>query len=1340
MKIDVKKLGAILFVIFHTLNGYSDHQTLEFRKVSPKGGLTFGSIHQITEDAHGFLWFGSHHGLFRYDTETIQKFVHIPNNSKSIPSNYITSITKDPKGSLWFASNNGICYYNEPRENFERCTFYNSNKESLPNNILQIISNDSNSLWILSDRKLAVANTATRTFKWVDVYPDDHLVSYIYLDDNKRLWVKSTKGMVYWSDAPYAIFNQFGEILDQPVQTMLFSKNRLWIGYESYGAECYDIYGTLIGSYGTGRSKEFDIKSNRVRKITEDQEGRIWFGTYNGIAILDQGQITFHTKKNTRGLMHTSIYDIFTDSKKGIWISTWSGTISYANPYDNTFEHIHTDLGLSNNVVSSIAEINGLVWIGTEGGGLNSYNPHTNQFIKHTLNPNLNDDQNIKTLEIDNNNALWVGTFNDGLWVIRSFDKNGHPHKPEKVLQGGFYHLKKEGDFIWAASYFMGLYKIDTETYEYENFRGDADSPNTVHTNHLRTLLIDSNGGLWVGTQIGLNYRKNPDGEFVRFLPNPMDSLSLGGSQIYSIFEDSQKRIWIGTSYGLSRFNAQSNTFTNFTPNEGIPGYEIYGITEDRKNHLWISTDKGIAEFDPQKMTYRNFTEADGLQGNQFNPGSVYHSALGKAYFGGPNGLTIFNPDHIKVNTIAPKAKVVEILINNQLQIPSNTQSIVSESILTVDQFHLEHDQNSITFHFVANNYLSPQKNKFSYRLLNYDDNWIDAGSHKSATYTKIPPGHYIFQVKAANNDGIWNLEPAEIAFTIGSPWWQRWYSYLVYLLMAVSLTYYIQRERLIKQRLLHDVYLEKINSQSEKELNNSKLTFFTNISHEIKTPLSLILSPLDFILNKRNDDQELVDVLKTIKRNANRLKHLLHQVIDIRRIDADKLDFAPGMYNLIDIIHEINSCFSLEATEREIDFQFETEFDAFTTSIDPDKFDKIIFNLLTNAFKFVPDQGEVNVLMVKSHEEKPFLIGCPIDGDYIEIRIFNSNSYIPEDEFKAVFERFYQGKGNKKRGTGIGLHMVKEYVLLHNGQIDLSSDQNKGTCFTIRFPLNLHNLSSIKTENPKIAPEKLTNTKNASNTSQQLQDGNRALILIIEDNTELRIFLRKSLSNNYAVATASNGKRGYEQALELNPDLIISDVMMPEMNGLELCLRIKEDVNTSHIPVILLTALSAEEHQIEGYRKGADAYIAKPFSEKLLCSQIENLLLNRQKLKERLLDPESTLTDGELRNNDLKLITRAISIVEEHFLDTNFTVEILAEKLHMSRTSLHRKLRAHTDQSATEFIRFVRLKKALKMLKSGNYSIDEVSYIVGFNTPSYFSQSFKKQFGKSPKEYLGQK
>lgn len=1333
----VKKGAVLFFLMLICCVAQGESLSLEFRQVSPKGGFTFGSVYQITEDAHGFIWFGSHQGLFRYDTESFEKFVHVPTDSTSIPSNYVTSISKDQNQKLWISTDRGICFYNEQKANFERCHFYNGEGQELRSNILNLLSVSTEKLFILCDRNLSrtlyVANPETHRFDSVEVAPNDNFVHFIHKDTNNRLWLQSSMGNIYWSDSPYATFHFFGQASEKTIISMLYSHDKLWIGYEWEGVECYGNSGTLIAKYGIGNANgQYDIRSNRVRKIYEDGEGRIWFGTYNGIVVLEEGQFRFFNMKNTPGLLHSSIFDIFTDRNGGIWVGTWAGTLSYSNPYDNLFEYVSTDDGLSDNVVSSVAELNGKLWIGTERGGLNAYDIQTGKITKYLLNRSFADEQNIKSLLVDSNKALWVGTFNDGLWVIRDFDSNGNPLNPKKVLQGGFYDLEEDGSQILAATYFHGLYKIDGRTFESANYEGNTEDSLTVSSSQLRNLLLDSKGNLWIGSQEGLNLKRKNSDVFVRFFSNSADTTSLSGNQVYCIFEDHAQQVWIGTSSGLSRYNEQKNNFRNFSPQNGLSGYEIYGITEDSKGRLWLSTDNGVTEFDTQNGSSRSFDIADGLQGNQFNPGAVFRSSNGQIYFGGPNGLTIFNPDHIKINVVPPTPSVISVAINNQLQRPGDSTSILQESILSANNFILNYDQNSLTFRFVANNYLSPKKNNFCYRLLNYDDKWIYIGTKKSATYTKIPPGNYVFQVKASNNDGIWNEVPTEISFKIMAPWWKRWYAYSIYLIFVMGLAAFVQREIMIRQKLKNEILLEKIRSSSEQELIQSKLVFFTNISHEIKTPLSLILSPLDYIMERRQSDRELVDSLKTIQRNGNRLKYLLHQIIDIRRMEAGKIQFAPMQHNVVDILREVYGCFLIEAQERNIDFKILSPFDTLMALIDPDKFDKIVFNLLTNAFKFVPDNGTVTVTITVGSAEKNSIVGDSIADKYFELAVFNSGSFIPKDEFLSIFDRFYQGKENKKRGTGIGLHMVREYTLLHHGQINVTSDKEKGTNFEVRIPVS--DAPEIVIEGN--SPMQILQSDTLSGTSLGKHDDlNRNMILIVEDNAELRAFLKKTLQNWYSVITASNGKMGLEQAIELNPNLIISDVMMPEMDGFELCRRIKGEVSTSHIPVILLTALAGEDSQIEGYRIGADAYIAKPFSEKLLHSQIDALLETRQKLKEKFLDPENS-NDSE--NSD-SIVARAVAIVEDHLLDQNFSVEVLADELKISRATLHRKLKSLTDQSSTEFIRFVRLKKAMRMLKSGNYTIDEISYAVGFNSPSYFSQSFKRQFGKMPKEYLVQ-
>ncbi|MFA9390779.1 MAG: two-component regulator propeller domain-containing protein [Prolixibacteraceae bacterium] len=1329
----LRKIIIVLLAIFCAHSTYGSDLTLEFREISPPGGFTFGSINQIIEDSHGFIWFSSQHGLFKYNTASIEKYIHIPNDPTSISSNAINCMSKDPSGTLWFATNNGICFYNEEKEIFNTPVWTNTKGDTIQGIINQIICPADSQILFLSGNYLFRLKPGSSTVDTVSINPKDNRPTFIYTDEANRIWLKSTEGVVYWADLPYNVFHHFGSIVNNRVLTMLFTQNKLWIGYEWEGADCYNINGDLIAHYGENVDEAHNIGSNRVRKIVTDDSSNIWLATYNGIALLNDKSIQHFNSKNTPGISHSSIYDIFTDSKGGTWVSTWSGKLAYSNPFDKLFTHLSSDIGLSDNVISSFVEVGTNLWIGTEGGGLNYYN--TQQQTIKSFNIDNNRNLNVKSLAVDNHGSFWVGTFNNGLWRLSQFNKEGLPDKRERVIDGGFYSLAIVGNTLYAGSYFLGLYSINTQTLSIENLRWNSNDPNSLSSNQVRSLFVDHNKILWVGTQTGLNRKQLGESTFERFISHPSDSNSLSSNLIYSIYEDADYTIWVGTSSGLNKLNPNNNSFTCYTPANGLSGYEIYGITQDKQNNLWLSTDNGITQFNPNNFECRNFYASDGLQGNMFNPGSVFKTKEDKLYFGGPNGASEISPRQIKMNPQQPDVVVTGIHINNQEVKPWNPNSILAKSIVTLKELELKYNQNSISFEFVATNFLNPGKNQFKYRLLNYDNQWVNAGKQRTATFTKIPPGGYVFQVLAANNDGIWNTVPKEILIRINSPWWQRWYAYSFYLIVVILLVFFIQREIFIRQRLKHEVLIEKVKSTSEKELTQNKLQFFTNISHEIKTPLSLILYPLDVLIKNRENDKELIEYLKIIQRNGKRLRNIIHQVIDIRRIDAQKLSFKPVETNAVPILNEITDCFSLEARDKNITFKTQFNYEKLTISVDPDKFDNIVFNLLNNAFKFVPSDGEVSISAEIQSGEQTILIGPQIEGNYLEISIFNAGSFIPEHEFTSIFERFTQSKSNSREGTGIGLNMVMEYLKLHNGNLNVESNEAFGTTFIVRFPVSVDQQMPLKPIDT--APLTIADAPLEVYNSHNSVGSKKKLILVVEDNAELRIFLKKSLVKHFSVITASNGENGLQAAFEFNPDLIVSDVMMPVMDGFEMCAAIKEDENTSHIPVLLLTALSEDESKIKGYQKGADAYISKPFNEYLLLTQITNLIQSRQKLKEAFLSPNSNLTEFDTGDAEFSFIEKASRLVESNLLDANFSVETLAEKLRISRTSLHRKIKAHTDQSTSEFIRFVRLKKALTMLRSGEKSIDEIGYAVGFNSASYFSSCFKKQFGKSPKEFL---
>lgn len=1217
---------------------------------------------------------------------------------------------------MWFSSDNGVFCYNQEKEIFERHSFVDKTGVRLPANASKLVTGQKGQLWTINNNKLHSIDIMSKNYQPVFPHPNDSMVNFISKDEENRLWAKSGKDNIYWSKPPYKEFFYFGKVSNGAILSINYFQNKLWIAYERNGAECYDQEGNLLAKYGQTDQGETNIKSNRVRKIIEDGHNNIWFATYNGLAIQHpDGSISHYDSNNSSGIKHSSIYDIYVDSKKGIWIGTWSGALSYLNPFDNMFIHIDKGKGLSNSVVSSITEGKGRIWIGTEAGGLNSYKTKGEIIEKHKLNPNLEFEQNIKVIRFDKHGGFWVGTFNDGLWWTNKFDRNGFPLTPIKIMDGSIYDIRFDSTHAWIASYFSGLHKIELKsTYNNKSSVGIT-TPYNLSTPYLRTIFLDSHSQIWLGTNNGIFLGKQNTDEFKEILCGPAGKDSQPANHVYCIFEDRQHAIWAGTSWGLLHFNPQQKVFNSFELDEAFSANEVYGINEDDQGKLWLSTDNGLVQFNPANGFTRRFTEEDGLQANQFNPGAVFKSHNGNLYFGGTNGISTFDPNNIKTNTEVPQPIVVGILINNELQHPFTSESILKESILSTQKISLSHTQNSITFQFVANNFLSPQKNHFSYRLLNYNNDW-NTGAFRSASFTKIPPGNYQFELKAANNDGVWNNTPTVIMVHIDHPWWQKWYAFLAYLTIGVFVALYFHKEKRTKQELLNKIYLEKIKSQHDAELNNSKLNFFTNISHEIKTPLSLITAPLEHLINLKKEDYELVSLLKIIERNANRLKHMLHQIIDITCIEANQLMTVKKIHETDAILKDILEYFILEAKDREIELSYDIKGGSFETMLDLDKIEKVFFNLLTNAFKYVNDGGFIQVSLCLTQQKEEPLIGETSDRNMIEISIFNSNSFIPENAFQAIFQRFFQLQTNKKQGTGIGLHMVKEYVLLHNGQIDLKSVQDVGTTFIVRIPKTTDSKDQ-STHTTTVLNSVLSTTINDKNTIEESNNNNQ-LILIVDDNSDLRVLLRKILSDKYSIATASNGKAALEQLGVRHPDLVISDVLMPEMDGMELCRQIKKNLDTTHIPVILLTALDGEENQIAGYEIGADSYLTKPFSEKLLLSQIKNLLDKRKKIQEKFLLPNSMHAALIGKNVQLGFLDQAEAIVAENLLDPGFSVEALADKLKMSRASLHRKLKHQTGQSATEFIRYIRLKCAVEMLKTENFTLSEIAYNAGFGSP----------------------
>jgi signal transduction histidine kinase/ligand-binding sensor domain-containing protein/DNA-binding response OmpR family regulator len=1350
-----KRILIAIVVICHSgifLSGSdTDSFNFSFRRISPIGGFTYGAISSIGEDANGFIWFGTTHGLYRYNTADIKKFIHNPLDSTTIPNNSIRSIFCDNSGRIWIGTARGLCIYDNAGDQFINKSFRDRSGETLGNNIQDIFKGNGQDIYLLSSLMLGKYNLESKTFE--KVYSDrllrETFVCAVY-DKNGKIWIGGSNGTVWLFDISANKVSEFSHHRSESISKIFAEDSGIWIGYNYAGLDYTGLQGNLITHYGSNPDDLNKIHHNRVRDIYKDESGRIWISTYKGVTIIEKGKIVNMLPQEVSGLPYNSIYKIFRDSKNGIWIGTWSGGLAYRSDFDNRFIHSRKEQSgseIDDEFVSSFAEKNdGTIIIGTEFGNLNKLDRSSNKMTGITFQTETGKKiENIKSLLFDKKTeTLWVGTFLDGLWyqlknenVLRQVNKFSNPRI-------SVYALAKSDSGLWIGTFGTGLFHYNTGTGFLKQYVTIAGDTNSLSNNFIRSVIVAKDKRVWIGTNSGLNRFNVETEQFLRFIYRPNEINSISSDEIFTLQQDIEGVLWIGTGGGgINRYDPVTNTFKSFRIREGLAGDDVYGIQEDKKGMLWISTDNGITSIDPKRQTFRNFYREDELQGNQFNPGAAFQTSSGEILFGDTKGFTFFTPEQMKTNPIPPRTVLTSLSINNIPVDNHDANTPLKRTIQTESELNLSYHQNSLTFHFVANNFLLPDKNRFRYRLINYDKNWVDAGTQNYATYTKIPPGNYLFEVVACNNDNLWNNTPSQLKISISPPPWFSLSAFLLYSVVLILVFYFLRKGILERQRFKKELLLERLLNESETQIHEMKLQFFTNISHEFRTPLTLIASPINLLLGKFSLDPLVRQHLLTIQRNSNRLLQLINQLIDVRKIELGKAILHLQKTDLVALCRNVVSCFEMEAKDKKIHLSFLPEAENIIVFVDPEKADKIFFNILSNAMKFTPEKGTIGITVFTTHSEEltdaSVIVGEATEGSIVCIEFSDNGPGIAPDEIKLIFERFEQGKNHQSSGTGIGLHMAYEYTKMHKGYIRVRSEIGSGSTFLICLPFRESTSPTDKlSEKTDLPAMSILNGKTETNHATVSEKEKNVTILIIEDNHDLRHYLKNLLNNEYRIVTAPNGKQGVDTAFTIIPDLVISDILMPQMDGFEVCNQLKNDIRTSHIPVILLTALSEPEKQIGGFKTGADAYITKPFDDNILSAQIESMIRSRAKLREVFSVSDTEWADGmEPLTSDRILIDKATGIIEQHLNDKTFVIDHLAARLGMSTSSLYRKLKVLTNQSPTEFVRYIRLKKAIRLMNEGNTNVDEIGFAVGFNSHSYFSSSFKKQFGKSPSDYL---
>ncbi|EHQ29326.1 hybrid sensor histidine kinase/response regulator transcription factor [Mucilaginibacter paludis] len=1362
--------NLILICLIFTFCNTSFGQ-ISFDHLSVANGLSQSTVLSIFKDSRGYMWFGTRDRLNRYDARHIKVYNYDYQDSTSIScSDYIFSVFEDREKNLWIGTVKGLNKYLPESDSFQRILNNPANSNSLSGNSIYCIYQDSRgNRWFGSNNGLNMlpaggSQKFTRFFKSSRTQPGlaGNEVYVVYEDRSKNLWIGTTEGLsrMTFKNGGYT-FTSFTSSPSNPqgldgnfVKTITEDQHgNLWIGTETGGLNLFNPQTSTFSHFKHDPFNNNSLSNNDVRKIMPDKKGKLWIGTMNGLNIFDPGTKQFthydHDVENRNSLSDNSIKDIYLDNNGTIWIGTMFGGVNVIQPNSIPFTVYQSNKfknSISSNIVSAIvADSKQNLWIGTEGNGLNYFDKAKGTFkhyINHPGDAGSIGTNFIKALYRDKENNLWVGLHQGGLDLLMpsgdSFKHYRHNADDPNSISSDIVScmLEDSSNRFWIGTS-MGMVIFDKSKQQFCKYISNPANPLHLSSRGIRCIYEDSRHNIWAGTTGGLNVLKAGASSFFWFKANELDSNSLRVGYINCIKEDSRGNIWIGSFHGgLSRFMAKSQTFKTYTTQNGMPSDNVLNIQQGDDGYLWVSTDNGLAKFNINTGKVKVYTVKDGLPTNEFNYNSSFKDAAGNLYFGTYNGLVNFSPKQIKENGIAPPVLFTGLkLFNRPVNIMDKTNLLTKDISLT-NQIIFTHDQNVFSLDFTALNYDKPDRNHYMYKLEGFEKDW-NYVSNPTATYTNLPAGDYNFLVRGSNNDGLWSKNVKSLHIKILPPLWKTWWAYVFYVSAFLLILYLVIRFFRRQARLERDLYYEHLNYERQQEVYQLKLDFFTKISHEIRTPLTLILAPVEKLIDLTLDHGVISRQLVYVKQNADRLIRLVNELLDFRKVETGHMKLYVSEHDMVKFCYDIYMSFERLSVAQNMTYRFECDSQGIPAYFDGPQFEKVLFNILSNAFKFTPDNGSITLSVFSG-------------ADTIDILITDNGIGISDEAQQHIFENFYQDKhSSKSSGWGIGLALAKNIIELHQGTISVNStaataDHSGSTSFKVSVLKGKTHFSDDELVDEIIQepssyqpyyPEPVLN-------EELLKEGDieKPVILLIEDNEEVRGFVKEALSNSYEIHESVNGHEGWETATRLIPDLIISDVTMPVMDGLELCSKIKTDDRTNHIPVILLTAKAAHTHQVSGLETGADAYITKPFSMQILELNIRNLLQARQAMRQKYAQQVTLMPKNKVIDSpDEQFLTKLMDIVERNMEDPDFDVVKLVKEIGMSQTVLYRKIKALTDLTITDFIKSARLKQAALLLSQNKLTIAGVAYAVGFNDRKYFSKEFKKQFGKAPSEYVEQ-
>lgn len=1343
---------------------------INFTSLTVKEGLSSNTINAIVKDQYGLMWFGTTNGLVRFDGSNFHTYRHEAGNTFTLPGNEVQTVYKDRSGTIWTGTNaGGIYYYDRKYDHFIHYTADGSWPEISKITVRSFLQDHNGNLWVGTYDNLRIIDLKTGKIKKINLSnPDKNgnnlVVLSIFEDRIHRVWIGTNTGLYLY----------------------------LWETKK-------------LQRFAHDPAVPSSLSSNIVKTITEDANGDLWFGTYEGLdKMKSPGHFLIfrHNDKSKYSISNDAVYAIATEKNGKLWIGTENG-VNIFDPVTATFQEVGTDLRNSyslhsKSIRSLLIDPNGIYWVGTYGGGVGKYDKHLALFnIKQR---NAFDPAGLKSSIVTafacyTQNAIFIGTdgaglelFNPGTGLFKSYNliSKINPSKKELTILSLF--LDRKGR-LWAGTYHDGLFQIDPATGKYQQFVKNGTSDGIIVDN-ISSITEDDKGNIWIGTiGKGVDIYNPASGRFNHMSSNiatktsgmklpsndfittitcaPDDNIWIGsagaGIAVYnpktgtfthyskensgladdviqSIFFAKDRTLWIGTNQGISYFDDKSKKFISYGEKEGLANGFVKTILEDDAGLLWFSTDRSISSFDRNKKIFRNFNESNGTIQSAFMTGAGIKTANGALYFGGQDGFNFFNPSKLPLPQLPGPVLLRDLKVTNISVLPGENAPI-KEQIGIAKEIRIKYGQN-FSLSYVALDYTSATLNQYAYKLSGFEKEWNFVHQINSANYTNIDPGTYVFEVKATNNPNSWKTPITAIKIIVLPPFWRTGYAYFIYFLLVGTLLFLIRQRGINKLKRQFEIEREKIKIRQEKqeterlhELDNLKIKFLTDLSHEFRTPISLIAAPVEKLLVTKREGEDAIH-LKMISRNVRRLLNLVNQLLDFRKMEEQgtMLNAQPG--NIITFITDAADSFRDIANKKQITLQIENKSADCMALFDSDKIERIIFNLLSNAFKFTPKGGKVMLTTNITNGNG----GQPV----LTLAVSDTGIGVPEQDLDKIFDRFFQTKQEKaflNQGTGIGLAITKEFIELHGGKVWAETLPDSGTKFIVEIPLIMPPEEvleqAIDEEKPKVQNTVLPiiGKKNSSGADKS------TTVLLVEDNDEFREYLIEHLQQFYNIVGACDGKEGWQKTLSIHPQLVVTDISMPHMSGIELSKKIKTDKRTCHIPIILLTAMTGEEEQLKGLKSGANDYLTKPFNFQILNARIENLLNLNRSLKDAYSKQIHLVSNHiETESADLKLLNLIMKYIEDKLSDCDLSVEELSKYVGMSRASLYYKLIELTGLPPVEYIRTIKLDKAATLIETSDLNVTQIAYMTGFATPSYFSKIFKGKFGMSPSQYLNLK